>query len=108
MKKIFGKALTIFLCAGLAMSFLACKDGPETAEDTPNTQETQEEQKEQEGQNTSETPAYTITAPEGKESTITISEDGKTITLTPQLKKKWNTQSPAILKVRLLMKQRVL
>ena len=86
MKKIFGKALTIFLCAGLAMSFLACKDGPETAEDTPNTQETQEEQKEQEGQegqNTSETPAYTITAPEGKESTITISEDGKTITLTP-------------------------
>ena len=89
MKKIFGKALTIFLCAGLAMSFLACKDGPETAEDTPNTQETQEEQKEQEeqegqeGQNTSETPAYTITAPEGKESTITISEDGKTIILTP-------------------------
>ena len=33
---------------------------------------------------TPETPAYTITAPEGKENTITISEDGKTITLAPE------------------------
>ena len=66
MKKIFGKALTILMCAALAMTFLACKDGPKTPEEIP------------------ESPAYTITAPEGQGATIKISEDGKTITLEPE------------------------
>ena len=66
MKKIFGKALIILMCAALAMTFLACKDGPKTPEEIP------------------ESPAYTITAPEGQGATIKISEDGKTITLEPE------------------------
>ena len=63
MKKLSAKKLVLFTCVVCAMFMFGCK--PESGE-------------------TPETPAYTITAPEGKENTITISEDGKTITLAPE------------------------
>ncbi len=65
MMKIFGKKFVLFTCMAAALFLLSCGDKP-AAEETP------------------ETPAYTITAPDGKEGTITISEDGKTITLQPE------------------------
>ncbi len=65
MKKIFGKKFALFTCMAVALFLFSCGDKP-AAEETP------------------DTPAYTITAPDGKEGTITISEDGKTITLQPE------------------------
>ena len=65
MKKLSGKILILFTCMAAALFLFSCGDKP-AAEETP------------------DTPAYTITAPDGKEGTITISEDGKTITLQPE------------------------
>lgn len=65
MKKLSGKILILFTFMAAALFLFSCGDKP-AAEETP------------------ETPAYTITAPDGKEGTITISEDGKTITLQPE------------------------
>ena len=65
MKKLSGKILILFTCMAAALFLFSCGDKP-AAEETP------------------DTPAYTITASDGKEGTITISEDGKTITLQPE------------------------
>ena len=65
MKKIFGKKFALFTCMAVALFLFSCGDKP-AAEETP------------------DTPAYTITAPGGKEGTITISDDGKTITFQPE------------------------
>ena len=83
MKKIFGKKFALFTCMAAALFLFSCGD-KSAAEETPETPETPAEQEPAEGEETPDTPAYTITAPDGKEGTITISEDGKTITLQPE------------------------
>lgn len=83
MKKIFGKKFVLFTCMAAVLFLFSCGDKP-AAEETPETPETPAEQEPVESEETPETPAYTITAPDGKEGTITISEDGKTITLQPE------------------------
>lgn len=83
MKKIFGKKFVLFTCMAAALFLFSCGDKP-ASEETPETPETPAEQEPVEGEETPDTPAYTITAPDGKEGTITISDDGKTITLQPE------------------------
>lgn len=65
MKILSAKRLILVTCVAAAMFMFGCKPESE-AKETP------------------DTPAYTITAPDGKEGTITISDDGKTITLQPE------------------------
>lgn len=83
MKKLSGRILILFTCMAAALFLFSCGDKP-AAEETPEIPETPAEQEPAEGEETPDTPAYTITAPDGKEGTITISEDGKTITLQPE------------------------
>ncbi len=78
MKRLFARKLVLFTCVAAAMFMFGCKPESDNAEENQGTNGAQESQE------TPETPAYTITAPEGKENTITISEDGKTITLAPE------------------------
>lgn len=79
MKKIFGKKFVLFTCMAAALFLFSCGDKP-ASEETPETPETPAEQEPVEGE---ETPAYTITAQEGYENTITVDEAAGTITLAP-------------------------
>ena len=74
MKKLVRKFTALTMLIAASLMFAACSQSGDDNNDSGT---------QQPANNTPATPAYTITAPEGLENTITIDEAADTITLTP-------------------------
>lgn len=82
MKKFLRKNLILFAILTAALFLFSCGDKP-NAEEPAASQEENKEEAPKDSTEEDPKPAYTITAQEGYENTITVDEAAGTITLAP-------------------------